>query len=288
MTWQPAGNVPPHGSVMPLCRFSSRLSGKAGRSSSLQVESEEPPTHQGGLDGGSRGGLELWDKSLICLWHTFYDLLRSVREKRSHNQRERAKMGGGVPDVRLLTTAEEEATEITGEEGGKTSRDGACTQVAEHLVPQESFSGEEEEANGPEGASSPASCSTSATADRSTRFAEDLRLESGSQAGVHDTDTSQQLREHVLAGSPDKRRTAVDQTPAQPHAHDDPLFVATRSLLNVQQSHMQNMSEMPEVMCGFSCSMEESMQAMMSAMSRAFEWNGFLSRESGELRVESG
>ncbi|XP_078075436.1 uncharacterized protein LOC144497873 [Mustelus asterias] len=51
------------------------------------------------------------------------DLVRAAREKMAHNRREREKIGGGVPELRLLTEFEECALELSGEAEDITGTD---------------------------------------------------------------------------------------------------------------------------------------------------------------------
>ncbi|XP_067876458.1 uncharacterized protein [Heterodontus francisci] len=184
------------------------------------------------------------------------------QDKRSHNQREQAKTGKGVPNIRLLTMAEEEASTIMREEGGRCR----CPHLSSRTPGNvESSSGKEEEANATEGAPSPVSSSTSASVDTSTQSMGGFKIR------IWVTSWCARHRHVPAAEGADNRRTAGDQAPAQFHTHVDPLFVAMRSLLNVQQGHVENMLEMPEVIYGFARIMEESTQAMTSAMSQAFE-----------------
>ncbi|XP_067875278.1 uncharacterized protein [Heterodontus francisci] len=170
-----------------------------------------------------------------------------------HNARERCKTGGGDPNLRLLTPAEEEALQLAGEEGGRAVADGKAGKSRLHRSPRsrpqpreehEDPTSGDDETSVPEDAPSSASSATSDSTVTPIRVAEGSRLESGSQSGDHNMDTLQQRKETVTAGSPDTRRTAGDRAPAETHADEGPLVAATRTLLDMQQKVFE-----PSVLC---------------------------------------
>ncbi|XP_067875985.1 uncharacterized protein [Heterodontus francisci] len=89
-------------------------------------------------------------------------------DKSTHNQCKWEKTSGGVPDIRVLTPVERRRQK---HRGGRQSRhrwQGAYTRVIECCEAQDSTSGEED-ANAPDSALSPASSSTSSSADTFSR-----------------------------------------------------------------------------------------------------------------------
>ncbi|XP_072350799.1 uncharacterized protein [Scyliorhinus torazame] len=209
------------------------------------------------------------------------DLLRTARDKKAYNNIEMLKMGTEVPYFRNLTSAEAQALELAGDQGGFCISDAEtgvmsikCRRAAEGYreAPNDVLMASSEEGSAHTSEDAASNLSPFLSTSEGTITSVGKPMVPDSQYGEHLHVMQVQLMGAVKDEVPESPPDFGEQAHSEGQAYDEgPLMSATLSLLELQQRAGESLAELPKAISGHARMMEESLQDMSSVIGRSFE-----------------